>query len=184
VKLIAVLIAALSVASPQALQRSALDWPAKVAFGDLSFDFEKGVVTAGDATSQLEDCSTAEFSCARSLISNVVLPRKCPVDIKVGDRWSGGGVTMAVVGEVDEPMGHHYVFNGPLYLVQAEGNDRFAVLYKRGQGGIALFYSADGPLDLSWARPAGPGDFDPVYRVEKIRRTYKRTTGDHFGQCF
>lgn len=154
----------------------------KATFQDVQFNFRQGVAKVGERAFKLSDCSSPEFYCARSDIGDLLLPRSCPLAINVGDRWISNGVEMRVVAEVDEPKGHLYVDSGPLYILQPARNQHFAILYKKIQGPLAIFYDAERALDFSWARPNGAGNFTPVFREASIRASY-RTTEDNFAPC-
>jgi hypothetical protein len=189
IKIVA-LILQLSISAPayaSTAQVESRNWSRGVfVFGDVLFDFGRGLFRAGVFRSTLEDCSDAQFFCARSDHASVVAPRFCE-DLSIGSGWSLAGVTTRVIDQVEKPLGHLGVPGAQWYILWSDTTPQTAFVYSESWGVQALLFDPNMQMDFRGMAENGElGDFvTKAARGDGTARAFYMplVTSDAFAGC-
>lgn len=144
-------------------------------FHGILFDFESRTWANGLESQTLENCSNAEYFCARTARTPVVLPRRCRA-VNLGDEWTFAGITTRVVAVAKDPG--WFVPGAPVVYLSAPGRRDFLFEYHNQLGVSRLIYDFTGKVDLVALARASKLD-------ERANRQFSHglITLDTFGPC-
>ncbi len=143
-------------------------------FGDIVFDFWERKWRMGPFAHALDDCSNAEFYCARTEAMPVTVPKTCR-KIRVGDEWATEGVVTRVIAEVKQEGEPARTF----YYLATPGRGDFVYAYHEREGILRVYY--DETRKMNFVQLARKEGALRELRVLEFSRVL--TTFEAFGGC-